>query len=542
MVAAEHWRGAEVGAGILARGGNAVDAAVATAFAMTVIEPFMSTIGGSGTMLVHLARKGETLALNFNGIAPLAGHEALYRVVGGVSDGLFSWPRTENSANEFGHRAVAVPGSVAGLSLALERYGTMELRDVLAPAIALARDGFEADWYLALNHAKFVQELSAFPVTARNYLREGKYIYRPAGMLPGDRPTYPDLARSLELIAKEGPDAFYRGAIAQAIVADMAANGGLITREDLAGYRPKWRTPIQVGYRGYTIYSMPPASSGGVTMGEMLNMLEGYDTLPPFGSAGYVHLETEIMRRAFIDRNHWLGDPDFVSMPLDRLLSKSYAASLRADIDPRHATPTPPAQSGGDELLETTHYSVVDAAGNAASVTTTLNGGFGSAVTVTGAGFLLNNEMDDFTTAPGKPNQYGLVQGEANAIVPGKRMLSAMTPSIVLGRDGKLFMVVGTPGGPTIITSVFQVIVNVVDQGMSLAAAVAAPRIHHQALPDVVFYERNSLAGPVVDSLKAMGHALRMRGYSGDIAAIERTATGWVGVADPRRGGGAAGY
>ena len=323
----------------------------------------------------------------------------------------------------------------------------------------------------------------------------------------------------------------------------MQRGHGLITKNDLAGYRAKWRTPIQVTYRGYTIYSMPPASSGGVTMGEILNILEGYDTLPPFGSAGYVHLETEAMRRAFMDRNHWLGDPDFVSMPLNRLLSKSYAAQLRAEIDPHKATPTPPFAAGGNEPLETTHYSVVDADGNAASVTTTLNGGFGSAVTVQGAGFLLNNEMDDFAAAPGQPNMYGLVQGEANAIAPKKRMLSAMTPSIVLDRGGKLFMVVGTPGGPTIITSVFQVIVNVVDFKMSLADAVGAPRIHHQALPDIIGYERNGLLPAVVDSLKAMGHEVRMRGgYSGDIAAIQRVGNQWVGVPDPRRGGGAAGW
>jgi len=379
--------------------------------------------------------------------------------------------------------------------------------------------------------------LRLFPASARQFLVEGHAP--PAGAMF----RQPDLAHTLQLIADSGPDVFYRGQIADSIVAEMRRGHGLITKSDLAGYRAKWRTPIQVTYRGYTIYSMPPASSGGVTMGEILNILEGYDTLPPFGSAGYVHLETEAMRRAFMDRNHWLGDPDFVSMPLDRLLSKSYAAQLRAEIDPRKATPTPPFAAGGDERQETTHYSVVDADGNAASVTTTLNGGFGSAVTVQGAGFLLNNEMDDFAAAPGQPNMYGLVQGEANAIAPKKRMLSAMTPSIVLDRDGKLFMVVGTPGGPTIITSVFQVIVNVVDFKMTLADAVGAPRIHHQALPDIIAYERNGLLPAVVDSLKAMGHEVRMRGgYSGDIAAIQRVGDRWVGVPDPRRGGGAAGW
>jgi gamma-glutamyltranspeptidase/glutathione hydrolase len=280
-------------------------------------------------------------------------------------------------------------------------------------------------------------------------------------------------------------------------------------------------------------------------MGEILNILEGYDTLPAFGSAAYVHVLTEAMRRAFIDRNRWLGDPDFVDMPLDRLLSKSYAVTLRSQIDPKHATPTPPQAAGG-EAMHTTHYSIVDAQGNAASVTTTLNGGFGSGVTVTGAGFLLNNEMDDFATAPGKPNMYGLVQGEANAVAGNKRMLSAMTPSIVLDSTGSLEMVVGTPGGPTIITTVAQVILNVLDQKMSLGDAVAAPRIHHQALPDQTYYERGGLSDATVRALEAMGHKMEQREqrrrHSGIVAAIQKTAGGWVGVADPRYAGGALGY
>ena len=336
---------------------------------------------------------------------------------------------------------------------------------------------------------------------------------------------------------------FYRGQVADLIVAEMRRGHGLITKADLAAYQAKWREPIRISYRGYTVFSMPPASSGGVTMGEIFNVLEGFDTLPPFGSAGYVHLEAEAMRRAFMDRNRWLGDPDFVQMPLERLLSKSYAGQLRALIQPGKATPTPPFESGAPGGMQTTHYSVVDGAGNAVSVTTTLNNGFGSAVTVTGAGFLLNDEMDDFATAPGKGNMYGLVQGEANAVAPGKRMLSAMTPSIVLDRGGKLLLVLGTPGGPTIITSVFQVIANVVDQGMTLADAVGAPRVHQQALPDVVYYEKNGLAPAVVDSLRAMGYTMVERhGYSGDISAIERMGDGWIGVADPRSGGGATGW
>ena len=348
---------------------------------------------------------------------------------------------------------------------------------------------------------------------------------------------------TLQAIADSGPRAFYEGHTADLIVNEMERGSGIITRTDLAGYRAVWRDPIVIKYRGHAVYSMPPSSSGGVTMAQALNILEGYDPLPEFGSAAYVHLFAEAMRRAFMDRNRYLGDPAFVSMPLGRLLSKKYAAELRAQILPNRATPTPAFVSSTREGENTTHYSVVDGAGNAASVTTTLNSSYGSAVTVTGAGFLLNNEMDDFAAAPGKPNQYGLVQGEANAIQPGKRMLSAMTPSIVVDPSGRLRLVLGSPGGPTIITSVTQVIVNVLDHHLSLPDAVAVTRVHHQALPDVINYERNGLLPAVVSALQAMGHQLDERsGYSGDIAAIERRGNVWIGVPDPRRGGGAAGY
>ena len=304
------------------------------------------------------------------------------------------------------------------------------------------------------------------------------------------------------------------------LVAEMQRGGGIITKADLAAYRPKWREPIRVEYRGYAVYSMPPSSSGGVTLAEILNILGGYDSLPPFGSTALLHLETEAMRRAFEDRNHWLGDPDFVQMPLDRLLSKSYAAELRAQIDPTRATPTPPFQAGPPGSTETTHYSIVDADGNAASVTTTLNNSYGSAVTVTGAGFLLNDEMDDFATAPGKPNMFGLVQGEVNAVAPGKRMLSAMTPTIVLDPAGRLFLVAGAPGGPRIITAVYHVISNVIDHHMSLAQAIESPRGHHQALPDTLTVERGGFTSAVLDSLRfgeiaAPGAKARARGDGG---------------------------
>jgi gamma-glutamyltranspeptidase/glutathione hydrolase len=350
-----------------------------------------------------------------------------------------------------------------------------------------------------------------------------------------------DLGNTLQAISDSGAAGFYRGRVADLILAEMERGGGIMSREDLAGYRAVWRDPIVVPYRGYTIYSMPPASSGGVTMGEILNIMEGFTPLPPFGSVALIHREAEAMRRAFTDRNTYLGDPAFVHNPIDRLLSKGYASSLRKEIGER-ASVTPrfePTAPGG---TSTTHYSVVDAEGNAVSCTTTLNNSYGSAVTVTGAGFLLNDEMDDFATTPGEPNMYGLVQGEANAIAPGKRMLSAMTPSIVLDPRKELYLVVGTPGGPRIITMVYHVISNVIDHGMSLGHAVEAPRMHHQGLPDSLQVEQDGFTSAVLDSLRARGHAIAAGGYWGDVEAIIRVPEGWQGVSDPRRGGGGAGY
>jgi gamma-glutamyltranspeptidase/glutathione hydrolase len=528
MVVSAHPLASAVGIDAIKQGGNAIDAAVAVGFALAVVLPDAGNIGGGG-FIVHRSAAGQVQAIDYREMAPLgASHDMYLDSAGNVTDQSLT-----------GHLAAGVPGSVAGLYEAWKRHGSLPWATLLAPAIRLARDGHRVDAERSGDIASDAGRLTRFPASQQQFL-PGRHAPP-----PGTLWKQPDLARTLQLISDSGPDVFYRGQIADLIVAEMQRGAGLITKDDLRRYRPKWRTPIQLRYRGYTIYSMPPASSGGVTMGEILNIMEGYDTLPAFGTAAYVHLLTEAMRRAFMDRNRWLGDPDFVSMPLERLLSKSYAAQLRAQIDPRRATPTPPpprAASGG-EALHTTHYSIVDANGNAASVTTTLNGGFGSAVTVTGGGFLLNNEMDDFTSAPDKPNMYGLVQGEANAIAPGKRMLSAMTPSIVLGQGGQLLMVVGTPGGPTIITTVAQVILDVLDQGMTLADAVAAPRIHHQALPDVIRYERGGLSDAAVAALRGMGHQVEMRrGTSGIVAAIERTAGGWVGVADPRYAGGALGW
>jgi gamma-glutamyltranspeptidase/glutathione hydrolase len=523
MVVTAHPLATQVGVDILKQGGNAIDAAVAVAFTLEVVLPDAGNIGGGG-FIVHRTAAGEVSALDYREAAPSGATRGMYvDSTGNVTD-----------KSLIGHLAAGVPGSVAGLHEVWKRYGSLPWATLLAPAIRLA-EGHVIDSARSQSIGWSLDELARFPAS------RAQFLVNDSAPAPGTMWRQPDLARTLRLLSDSGPDVFYRGQIADLIVAEMQRGGGLITKDDLRRYQAKWRTPVRLSYRGYTIYSMPPPSSGGVTMGELLNILEGFETLPAFGTPQYVHLVAEAMRRAFIDRNRFLGDPDFVEMPLDRLLSKSYAASLRAQIDPQHATPTPQTSSGG-EPMHTTHYSIVDANGNAAAVTTTLNGGFGSAVTVTGAGFLLNNEMDDFTSAPGKPNMFGLVQGEANAIMPGKRMLSAMTPSVVLDPAGQLYMVLGTPGGPTIITTVAQVILNVVDHKMSLADAVAAPRFHHQALPDIIRSEGGGLSEATIWALEAMGHRVDRQGGSGTVAAIQKTADGWVGVIDPRSAGGSLGY
>jgi gamma-glutamyltranspeptidase/glutathione hydrolase len=515
----------QVGVDILKRGGNAIDAAVAIGFALAVVHPAAGNIGGGGFMVMRFA-DGAVASLDYRETAPGRATRDMYLdSAGDVTE-----------ASVTGPLAAGVPGSVAGMAEAHRRYGKLAWADVLAPAVRLAREGFVLDGDRARGIRADSERLARFAASAAQFL--------PNGAVPDSGATLvqADLARTLQAIADSGPGVFYRGWIADLLVAQMRREGGIISRGDLAGYTPLWRQPISFAYRGHTIYSMPPSSSGGATLAEMLNMLETRDRLPRFGSVEQVHLMAEVMRRAFADRNTYLGDPAFVDMPLATLISQEYATRRAADIAPESATPSRDVAPGLGEGMHTTHYSVVDALGNAVSVTTTLNSGFGSAVTVAGAGFLLNNEMDDFAAAPGKPNQYGLVQGDANAIAPGKRMLSAMTPTIVLDPAGRLFMVVGTPGGPTIITTVAQVISNVIDQGMSLADAVAAPRIHLQHLPDVIRYE-GGLDSGTVRRLRALGYTLQARdGYSGEVAAIIRGPAGWIGVADPRMEGLAAGY
>ncbi|OGT93993.1 MAG: gamma-glutamyltransferase [Gemmatimonadetes bacterium GWC2_71_9] len=525
MVASEHPLASQIGAEIMRRGGNAIDAAVAVGFAQVVVNPRAGNIGGGG-FLVYRTARGEVYALDYRETAPAAASRTMYLdSAGNVTE-----------ASMVGALAAGVPGSVAGMFEMHRRFGRLPWRDLVLPAIALARDGHVVDSARAHVIDSNAARLRRFPSTA-------------AILFPGGRPLQSgtlwrqsELARTLELIADSGPAGFYRGRTAELIVAEMRRTGGIITSADLAGYRAVWRDPIVLRYRGWTIYSIPPASSGGITMGQILNILEGYRRLPAFGSPELLHLEVEAMRRAFTDRNRYLGDPDFVRMPLDRLLSKGYAAELRRQIHRDRATPSaemPPTVEGS----ETTHYSIVDTEGNAASVTTTLNDNFGNSIVVTGGGFFLNDEMDDFTSKPGAPNDYGLVQGEANAIAPGKRMLSAMTPSIVLDPYGRLALVLGSPGGPRIISAVAQVISNVIDHGMTLSRAVYAPRIHHQSLPDSIRWEPNGVTPEARRALEAMGHHFFSSPKSnGVVNAVAVTRRGLEGVTDPRIPGGAVGW
>jgi len=521
MVVAGSPLASNVGRDILRQGGNAVDAAVAVGFAMAVVHPEAGNIGGGGFMVIRFGN-GEVQTLDYRETAPSRASRDMYLSAG-------------PEASVTGHLAAGVPGAVAGLTEAHRRYGRLPLSVVIEPAIRLANEGFVIDEYRSRSIGEDSARLVLFPASRTTFLPND----RPPP--PGSTFRQPELGATLEAVRDSGAAGFYRGRVADLIVAEMERGGGLISREDLAAYRAIWRSPIEISYRGHTIYSMPPASSGGVTMGEILNIMEGYTPLPPFGSVALIHREAEAMRRAFTDRNRYLGDPGFVQNPVERLLSKEYAAELRKQIG-EQASVTPRFEPGAEAGASTTHYSVVDAEGNAVSCTTTLNNSYGSAVTVTGAGFLLNDEMDDFATSPGQPNMYGLVQGEANAIAPGKRMLSAMTPSIVLDREKQLYLVVGTPGGPKIITMVYHVISNMIDHRMPLAQAVEAPRNHHQGLPDSLQVEDGGVLPVVLDSLRGRGHGIWSRTPWGDVEAIVRTPSGWQGVSDPRRGGGGAGY
>ena len=521
MVVSEHELASRAGAEMLRRGGNAVDGAVATGFALAAVQLSSGNIGGGGFLVLRLA-DGQVFALDYREMAPAAATPRMFLdSAGNVTD-----------RSVLGALASGVPGSVAGMWEMHQRFGRLPWGDLIAPAIALA----EAH-VLDSAHARSLngRSLSRFPSTRALFVRERPWQ-------AGDTLRQPDLASTLRRIAQDGRNGFYAGRTAELIEAQMRESGGIITAADLAAYQPRWRAPLRTMYRGYEILTMPPVSGGGATLIQALNILEGF-RLPAFGSREQRHLMIEAQRRAFEDRNRYLGDPDFVAVPIERLTSKAYAAGRRQSIDRGRATPTlqlPRLPEGA----QTTHYSVADSMGNIAAVTTTLNTGYGSKLVVQGAGFFLNNEMDDFTTLPGTVNAMGIQHvGEANIIQPGKRMLSSMTPTIVLGPSGRPVLALGAEGGAHIISAVIQVISNVIDHGMSVTEAVYAPRIHHNALPDSVGHEPTSLPPRLRQALQRMGHAFEERpGFMGTIEAIGWTPRGLIGVSDPRSTKGVVGF
>jgi len=523
VVSAQHYA-SEVGAGILAEGGNAIDAAVAVGYALAVVDPCCGNIGGGGFMTIHL-KNGRDTFINFRETAPAAATAAMYLDPAG---------QPVDDLSRSGYLAAGVPGTVMGLEHAAKEYGRLTRRALLMPAITMARDGY----VLSRADAEILdgKRFSKDPVAARIFLRSDGSRFE-----AGDRHVQTELAATLEQIAEHGLDGFYQGPIPAAVEKASSANGGILTVRDFADYRVTEGPPLTCSYRGYHFVSAPPPSSGGTAICEILNILEGYDLKAlGFRSAHSVHLLVEAMRHAYRDRNTRLGDPAFVQNPLERLLSKDYAAAIRAAIDAgSHPNPPPLAGEGRGEKAETTHYSVVDGEGNAVAVTYTINGSFGAGIMAPGTGFFLNNEMDDFAVKPGTPNLYGLVQGEANAIAPGKRPLSSMAPTLV-EKDGRLFLVLGSPGGSRIITAVLETILDIVDYGMMPGEAVEAPRLHHQGLPDEIAYERSGLAPEVIAQLAGMGYKLVEQRLWGAVELIEVANGRLYGASDPRRPAGAA--
>ncbi|HYC52215.1 MAG TPA: gamma-glutamyltransferase [Gemmatimonadaceae bacterium] len=518
MVASDAPLASRAGVEVLRAGGNAVDAAVATGFALAVVYPEAGNLGGGGFTVVRMA-DGRVAAIDYREMAPLAATRDMYA-------------NDTTDASVVGPLASGVPGSVAGMVETHARFGRLPLAVVLAPAIRLADEGFVVDSLLGRSLRQYASLIGRF---------EGGKVFLPGGepLARGALLKQPALARTLRAIAAEGAAAFYTGSISGDVASDLRAAGSIITAEDLARYEVEWREPLRATYRGHTLITMPPPSSG-VTMVQALNILEGFAPLPPYGSARHSHLVASAMQRAFVDRNAQLADPAFASVPTERLADKSYAARLRASIRDR-ATATQ-ALASPVEGQHTTHYSVADAEGNVVSTTTTINDLYGSGVYLPTVGIFMNDEMDDFAANPGKPNLFGLVQGEQNAIQPGKRMLSSMLPTVVLDRAGRPLLIVGARGGPRIVTSVLQTIVNVVDHRMSLADAINAPRIHHQALPDTIRYERNGFTRAFLDSLGALGYGTAEIGNIGSVNGIMRSGDHWVGYSDPRSGGRPAGY
>jgi gamma-glutamyltranspeptidase/glutathione hydrolase len=522
----------QIGVEVLKKGGNAIDAAVTIGFVMAVTQPRAGNIGGGGFMLIHRAKSGEVVAIDYREKAPSQAHRNMFLDKKG----------TVNTAlSRLSHLSAGVPGTVAGLALVLEKYGTLTLKEALSPSIRLAEEGFAIS--SDLSNAIKIQA-----VRLKQWASTRKVFFKPDGSFyePGDRFIQRDLAKTLQTIAGKGINAFYQGEIADLIVKEMEAHNGLITKKDLSNYRAVVRKPVHGIYRDFDIYSMSPPSSGGVHIVQILNILEGYD----IGSLGHnsavtIHLMTEAMKRAYADRSHYLGDPDFVTVPVKGLTSKKYALQLRNQIDRSQTSVSQnilPGKPDYYESDETTHFSVVDKAGNVVSNTYTVNFSFGSGIVVEGAGFLLNNEMDDFSAKPGVPNAYGLIGGAANAIEPEKRMLSSMSPTIVL-KDGGPFLATGSPGGSRIITTTLQVIMNVVDHGMNIQEAVNAPRIHHQWLPDETRIEEG-ISPDTIKLLEAMGHTVSVQSTMGAASSIliDNEKGVYYGASDPRRSGLALGY
>jgi len=527
MVVAQEATAARIGADILRQGGNAVDAAVATGFALAVTYPRAGNLGGGGFMLIHQA-SGNDAAIDYRETAPALITNKTFLDANGNAD----QQKSRDSA-----LAIGVPGTVEGLAFAARKYGSgrFTLADLIAPALKLARDGMPVSEDIADMSDNELARLKRWPSSAKIFLKPDGTALALGGSL-----VQSDLANTLEAIAKDGPRAFYNGPIAAAIAAAVQAAGGVMTAEDLKSYTAFERAPVRGTYRGYDIVSMPPPSSGGVELIEMLNILEGYD-LGHEDAGQTMYLMVEAMKRAYADRALFLGDPDQVKAPIEKLISKDYAAAWRATIDPEHATPASAIRAGGTvqpEGRNTTHFSVVDSFGNAVSNTYTLNFSYGVGLVAEGTGILLNNELDDFAVKPDAPNAYGLIGYEANAPGPGKRPLSSMTPTIVL-KDGKPFLVTGSPGGSRIITAVLQVVVDVIDRGMDIASAESAPRIHNQWMPDQVFAEPG-VAPDLIAALQARGDKVVSTGKFTSVNSIVVTPDGFAGAADPRTHGGLA--
>lgn len=538
IVASTKELASRVGVDVMKRGGNAIDAAIAVAFALAVTHPAAGNLGGGGFMMIRL-KNGKTTAIDYREMAPAAATRNIYLdQSGNLMKG--------EGGSLLGYRAVGVPGTVRGMELALKKYGSRKLTwaQLIEPARRLAIDGFTVSSSLASALAKKKDQFDRYEDSRKIFLNGGK-LYQEGEVL-----RQPDLAATLARLQRNGAREFYEGTTARLIAADMKRHNGLITLEDLRGYVAKERVPVRTTYRGYEIVTMPPPSSGGVILIEMLNILEGYE-LRQMGpsSADRYHLMAEAMRRAYADRAEYLGDADYANVPVTGLIDKGYAKRLRSTISMDHASTSAEVRAGnpaGVESSETTHFTIVDAEGNAVANSYTLNDSYGAKVVARGTGFLLNNEMDDFAAKPGTPNMYGLIQGERNAVAAHKRPLSAMTPTFVLRRDGSLWFAVGSPGGSTIMNTVLQVITNIIDHDMNLQQAIDAPRIHHQWLPDEVAYEPYALSEDTLRILKARGHKILIRkdagwtggdGYMGDAAGImieDKTGVR-LGATDPRR-------